>query len=37
MIEQQVNNLIAHLFRHEAGRMGAVLTRLLGFNSLELG
>ena len=36
MIEQQVNNLIAHLFRHEAGKMGAVLTRLLGFNSLEL-
>ena len=36
MLEQQVNNLIGHLFRHEAGKMVAVLTRLLGFNSLEL-
>ena len=36
MLEQQVNNLIGHLFRHEAGKMAAVLTRLLGFNSLDL-
>ena len=36
MLEQQVNNLIGHLFRHEAGKMASVLTRLLGFNSLEL-
>lgn len=31
-----VNKLIDHLFRHEAGKMAAVLTRLLGFQSLEL-
>ena len=36
MLEQQVNKLIGHLFRHEAGKMAAVLTRLLGFNSLDL-
>jgi RNA polymerase sigma factor (sigma-70 family) len=36
MLEEQVNNLIGHLFRHEAGKMAAVLTRLLGFNSLDL-
>jgi RNA polymerase sigma factor (sigma-70 family) len=36
MPEQQLNNLIGHLFRHEAGKMASVLTRLLGFNSLEL-
>jgi RNA polymerase sigma factor (sigma-70 family) len=36
MLDQQVNNLIGHLFRHEAGKMAAVLTRLLGFNSLDL-
>jgi RNA polymerase sigma-70 factor (ECF subfamily) len=28
--------LVAHLFRHEAGRLAAVLTRLLGFDRLEL-
>jgi len=27
---QQVQQLIGHLFRHEAGKMAAVLTRLLG-------
>ncbi|MBA4054469.1 MAG: RNA polymerase subunit sigma-24, partial [Marivirga sp.] len=36
MIEQQVNQLIGHLFRHEAGKMAAVLTRLLGFQALDL-
>ena len=36
MIESQVNQLIGHLFRHEAGKMAAVLTRLLGFQSLDL-
>jgi len=35
MLEQQVNNLVAHLFRHEAGKMAAVLTRLFGFQSLD--
>lgn len=36
MLEQQVNQLIGHLFRHEAGKMAAVLTRLLGFQALDL-
>ena len=36
MLEQQVNQLIGHLFRHEAGKMAAVLTRMLGFNSFDL-
>jgi RNA polymerase sigma factor (sigma-70 family) len=36
MQENQVHQLVGHLFRHEAGKMAAVLTRLLGFNSLEL-
>lgn len=35
MLEQQVNNLVGHLFRHEAGKMAAVLTRLLGFQCLD--
>jgi RNA polymerase sigma-70 factor (ECF subfamily) len=35
MLEQQVNNLVAHLFRREAGKMAAVLTRLLGFQSFD--
>ncbi len=35
MFEQQVNNLVGHLFRHEAGKMASVLTRLLGFNALD--
>lgn len=35
MLEQQVNNLVGHLFRHEAGKMAAVLTRLLGFHALD--
>lgn len=36
MSEQHVSQLVGHLFRHEAGKMAAVLARLLGFNSLEL-
>ncbi|MEJ1241124.1 sigma-70 family RNA polymerase sigma factor [Chryseolinea sp. T2] len=36
MLDNQVNQLIGHLFRHEAGKMAAVLTRLLGFQSLDL-
>ena len=28
--------LVDHLFRHEAGRITTVLTRLLGFDRLEL-
>ncbi|HKZ36621.1 MAG TPA: sigma-70 family RNA polymerase sigma factor [Chryseolinea sp.] len=36
MHEQRIHQLVGHLFRHEAGKMAAVLTRLLGFNSLDL-
>ncbi len=36
MHEQQVNQQVGHLFRHEAGKMAAVLTRLLGFQRLDL-
>lgn len=36
MHEHHVHQLVSHLFRHEAGKMAAVLTRLLGFHSLEL-
>lgn len=36
MLEQDVHQLVGHLFRHEAGKMAAVLTRLLGFNALDL-
>jgi RNA polymerase sigma factor (sigma-70 family) len=35
MLEQQVDKLVGHLFRHEAGKMAAVLTRLLGFGNFE--
>src|SRR5687768_9709158 len=35
MLEQQVNQLVGHLFRHEAGKMAAVLTRMLGFGNLD--
>jgi RNA polymerase sigma factor (sigma-70 family) len=31
-----VQALVDHLFRHEAGRMVAILTRLFGFHNLEL-
>lgn len=30
------NQLVAHLFRHEAGRIASVLTRMLGFDRLDL-
>lgn len=36
MPEQNVNQLVSHLFRHEAGKMTAVLTRLLGFGSFDI-
>ena len=32
---QHVQNLVDHLFRHEAGKMVAVLTRLLGTDNLD--
>ena len=35
MLDQRVNQLVGHLFRHEAGKMAAVLTRLLGFGNLD--
>src|SRR5688500_6306653 len=35
MPESEVNKLVGHLFRQEAGEMAAVLTRLLGFENLE--
>jgi RNA polymerase sigma-70 factor (ECF subfamily) len=34
--DEHVHKLVGHLFRYEAGKMAAVLTRLLSFNSLEL-
>jgi len=34
--DQQLNKIIGHLFRQEAGKMAAVLTRMLGFQSLDL-
>jgi predicted RNA polymerase sigma factor len=34
--EEQAQQLSGHLFRHEVGRMAAVLTRLLGFQNIEL-
>jgi RNA polymerase sigma factor (sigma-70 family) len=33
---RNVSQLTEHLFRHEAGRMVAVLTRIFGFHNLEL-
>jgi RNA polymerase sigma factor (sigma-70 family) len=36
MHEHEINQLVGHLFRHEAGKMAAVLTRLLGFEHYEL-
>ena len=36
MPEHEVNQVVGHLFRHEAGRMAAVLTRLVGFQQLDL-
>lgn len=34
--DEKVQQLAGHLFRHEAGKMAAVLTRLLGFQNIEL-
>jgi RNA polymerase sigma-70 factor (ECF subfamily) len=36
MSEQNVNQLVGHLFRHESGKMAAVLTRIVGFQNLDL-
>ena len=36
MPEQNVNQLVGHLFRHESGKMAAVLTRMVGLQNLEL-
>lgn len=33
---KEVQTLVDHLFRHEAGRMVAILTRLFGIHNLEL-
>jgi RNA polymerase sigma-70 factor (ECF subfamily) len=33
---QNVRQLVGHLFRHEAGRMAAVLVRILGTNNLTI-
>src|SRR5687768_15105635 len=35
MPEIEVNKLVGHLFRQEAGKMAAVLTRMLGFENLD--
>jgi RNA polymerase sigma-70 factor (ECF subfamily) len=35
-VNPEVNQLVDHLFRREAGKMVAVLTRTLGFDHLEL-
>lgn len=35
MLENEVNQLVGHLFRQEAGKMAAVLTRILGFDHYE--
>jgi RNA polymerase sigma factor (sigma-70 family) len=34
--EKNIHQLVDHLFRHEAGRMVAILTRLFGLHNLEL-
>lgn len=36
MPEQNVNQLVGHLFRHESGKMAAVLTRIVGIQNLDL-
>ncbi len=36
MLEQDVNQLAGHLFRHESGKMAAVLTRIVGLQNLDL-
>jgi RNA polymerase sigma-70 factor (ECF subfamily) len=34
--QTQIPNLVDHLFRHEAGKLVAVLTRLFGSANIEL-
>jgi RNA polymerase sigma-70 factor (ECF subfamily) len=36
MSDQHVNQLVSHLFRHEAGKMAAVLTRMVGLRELQI-
>lgn len=36
MSEQNVNQVVSHLFRHEAGKMAAVLTRMVGLQHLNI-
>jgi RNA polymerase sigma factor (sigma-70 family) len=36
MSDQHVNQLVSHLFRHEAGKMAAVLTRMVGLRELQV-
>lgn len=36
MADQHVNQLVSHLFRHEAGKMAAVLARMTGLQHLEV-
>ena len=36
MSEQKVHQLVGHLFRHESGKMAAVLTRIVGMQNLDL-
>jgi len=33
--DKEVNKLVDHLFRHESGKMVAVLTRVFGFSNIE--
>jgi RNA polymerase sigma-70 factor (ECF subfamily) len=35
-VQPQIPNLVDHLFRHEAGKLVAVLTRLFGSANIEL-
>ena len=35
MNQSSVSNLVDHLFRHESGKMIAVLSKLLGLQNLE--
>ena len=36
MLENDVNQLAGHLFRHESGKMAAVLTRIVGLQNFDL-
>ncbi|MBX2897174.1 MAG: sigma-70 family RNA polymerase sigma factor [Cyclobacteriaceae bacterium] len=36
MADQHINQLVSHLFRHEAGKMAAVLARMTGLQHLEV-